>query len=132
MSCYYQHTFDVTQSAGSIVYNYENLVRRDAVNIGNAGDNATIRLKTDNPGPWFLHWSPHRLALGGVRDLRDLLGYFANDSSGSGFAVVSAEAVESWNSTVDPPINGISSAQRTMIRRMKISKTLLLPGLILI
>ena len=30
--------------------------RRDVVNIGLAGDNVTFRFRTDNPGPWFLHW----------------------------------------------------------------------------
>ncbi|KAH0582280.1 Acyl-coenzyme A oxidase 2 [Termitomyces sp. 'cryptogamus'] len=50
------HTFDVIRSAGSSVYNYANPVRRDVVSVGQAGDNVTIRFKTDNPGPWFLHW----------------------------------------------------------------------------
>ncbi|KAG5649822.1 Acyl-coenzyme A oxidase 2 [Sphagnurus paluster] len=49
------HTFDVVRSAGSSVYNYENPVRRDVVSIGLAGDNVTIRFKTDNAGPWILH-----------------------------------------------------------------------------
>lgn len=39
----YQHAFDVVRSAGSTVYNYDNPVRRDTVNIGGAGDNVTIR-----------------------------------------------------------------------------------------
>ncbi|PBK79972.1 laccase 1 precursor [Armillaria gallica] len=77
------HTFDVIRSAGSTVYNYENPVRRDVVNIGTTGDNVTIRFTTDNPGPWFLHchidW--HLQA---------------------GFAIVFAEAAEQWNSTIDP------------------------------
>ncbi|KAG6872870.1 hypothetical protein C0995_005858 [Termitomyces sp. Mi166 len=30
-------------------------VRRDVVSTGLAGDNVTIRFKTDNSGPWFLH-----------------------------------------------------------------------------
>ncbi|KAK0454245.1 Cupredoxin, partial [Desarmillaria tabescens] len=51
------HTFDVVRSMGSDVYNYENPVRRDVVNISTTGDNVTIRFTTDNPGPWFLHWS---------------------------------------------------------------------------
>ncbi|KAI0751849.1 laccase 2 [Daedaleopsis nitida] len=29
--------------------------QRDVVNTGTAGDNVTIRFRTDNPGPWFLH-----------------------------------------------------------------------------
>nr|AIZ72726.1 laccase G [Trametes hirsuta] len=49
------HTFSVVRSAGSSTYNYANPVRRDVVNTGTAGDNVTIRFKTDNPGPWFLH-----------------------------------------------------------------------------
>lgn len=31
-------------------------VRRDVVSAGLAGDNVTIRFKTDNPGPWVMHW----------------------------------------------------------------------------
>ncbi|KAG7443731.1 laccase [Guyanagaster necrorhizus] len=77
------HNFDVVRSAGSTVYNYVNPVRRDVVNIGTTGDNVTIRFTTDNPGPWFLHchidW--HLQA---------------------GFAIVFAESVENWNSTIDP------------------------------
>ncbi|KAK7442009.1 laccase, multicopper oxidase, benzenediol:oxygen oxidorectuctase [Stygiomarasmius scandens] len=49
------HTFDVVRSAGMSTYNYVNPPRRDVVNTGSAGDNVTIRFKTDNPGPWFLH-----------------------------------------------------------------------------
>ncbi|TRM58139.1 laccase [Schizophyllum amplum] len=49
------HTFDVVRSAGSTSYNYANPVRRDVVNTGLAGDNTTIRFKTDNAGPWILH-----------------------------------------------------------------------------
>ncbi|KAK0200615.1 laccase lcc5 [Desarmillaria ectypa] len=77
------HTFSVVRSAGSTVYNYKNPVRRDTVNIGNSGDNVTIRFTTDNPGPWFLHchidWHLE-----------------------AGFAIVLAEATESWNSTIHP------------------------------
>ncbi|KAK0201368.1 laccase lcc5 [Desarmillaria ectypa] len=77
------HTFDVVRSAGSTVYNYQNPVRRDVVNIGVKGDNVTIRFTTDNPGPWFLHchidWHLE-----------------------AGLAVVFAEATESWNSTINP------------------------------
>jgi len=49
------HAFDVIRSAGSSVYNFENPVRRDVVNTGFAGDNTTIRFKTDNAGAWILH-----------------------------------------------------------------------------
>ncbi|PIL29303.1 transporter [Ganoderma sinense ZZ0214-1] len=49
------HAFSVVRSAGSNVYNYVNPPRRDVVSIGDAGDNVTIRFRTNNPGPWFLH-----------------------------------------------------------------------------
>ncbi|TBU28930.1 laccase [Dichomitus squalens] len=49
------HTFAVVRSAGSAEYNYENPIWRDVVSTGNPGDNVTIRFRTDNPGPWFLH-----------------------------------------------------------------------------
>ncbi|KAJ7580936.1 laccase 5 [Mycena floridula] len=49
------HAFDVIRSAGSDVYNYKNPVRRDVVNTGFANDSVTIRFRTDNAGPWFLH-----------------------------------------------------------------------------
>jgi len=48
--------FDVVRSAGSSVYNYDNPVRRDVVNSGVQGDMTTIRFKTDNAGPWIMHW----------------------------------------------------------------------------
>ena len=51
-----QHAFSVVRTAGSSHYNYVNPVRRDVVNIGELGDNVTIRFVTDNTGPWFLHW----------------------------------------------------------------------------
>lgn len=49
------HSFDVVRAAGSNVYNFVNPPRRDVVNIGWETDNVTIRFRTDNPGPWFLH-----------------------------------------------------------------------------
>ncbi|KIK54015.1 hypothetical protein GYMLUDRAFT_264864 [Collybiopsis luxurians FD-317 M1] len=49
------HTFDVIRSAGSSSDNYINPPRRDVVSTGGATDNVTIRFRTDNPGPWFLH-----------------------------------------------------------------------------
>ncbi|KAG6916141.1 Acyl-coenzyme A oxidase 2 [Tephrocybe rancida] len=49
------HIFSVVRSAGSAVYNYNNPVQRDVVSTGIAGDNVTIRFKTDNAGPWILH-----------------------------------------------------------------------------
>lgn len=51
-----KHAFDVIRSAGSTNYNYKNPVRRDVVSLGGATDNVTIRFRTDNPGPWILHW----------------------------------------------------------------------------
>ncbi|KAH9942363.1 laccase [Epithele typhae] len=49
------HTFHVVRSAGQTDYNYVNPPQRDAVSTGTAGDNVTIRFRTNNPGPWFLH-----------------------------------------------------------------------------
>ncbi|KAJ6511592.1 yellow laccase [Mycena vitilis] len=50
------HDFWVVRSANSSTYNYDNPVVRDVVNTGlNPTDNTTIRFKTDNAGPWFLH-----------------------------------------------------------------------------
>nr|ALF95044.1 laccase [Crustodontia chrysocreas] len=50
------HSFSVVRSAGSSTYNYLDPVRRDVVSIGTvANDSVTIRFKTDNSGPWFLH-----------------------------------------------------------------------------
>nr|AAM66348.1 laccase 2 [Trametes sp. C30]AAM66349.1 laccase 2 [Trametes sp. C30] len=49
------HTFYVVRSAGQTDYNYVNPPQRDTVSVGAAGDNVTIRFRTDNPGPWFLH-----------------------------------------------------------------------------
>lgn len=50
------HNFDVVRVAGSSEYNYENPVRRDVVSIGaSPSDNVTIRFRTDNSGPWFMH-----------------------------------------------------------------------------
>ncbi|KAM5532459.1 hypothetical protein V8D89_013875 [Ganoderma adspersum] len=51
------HVFAVVRSAGSTTYNYRNPVWRDTVSTGTSAtnDNVTIRFRTDNPGPWFLH-----------------------------------------------------------------------------
>ncbi|KAK7037630.1 laccase, multicopper oxidase, benzenediol:oxygen oxidorectuctase [Paramarasmius palmivorus] len=77
------HTFDVVRVAGSDQYNFLNPIRRDVVSIGNAGDNVTIRFRTDNPGPWFLHchidWHLE-----------------------AGFAVVFAERTSEWRHDIDP------------------------------
>ena len=50
-----QHAFAVVRSAGQSEPNYENPMWRDTVSAGVMGDNVTIRFRTDNPGPWFLH-----------------------------------------------------------------------------
>ncbi|VDC04696.1 unnamed protein product [Peniophora sp. CBMAI 1063] len=50
------HTFSVVRSAGNATYNYENPPIRDVVSIGTAAtDRTTIRFRTDNAGPWFMH-----------------------------------------------------------------------------
>nr|2HZH_A Chain A, laccase [Trametes ochracea] len=51
------HAFAVVRSAGSTTYNYNDPIFRDTVSTGTpaANDNVTIRFKTNNPGPWFLH-----------------------------------------------------------------------------
>jgi iron transport multicopper oxidase len=49
------HAFSVVRGAGSNETNFKNPVRRDTVSTGTANDNVTIRFKTDNAGPWFLH-----------------------------------------------------------------------------
>ncbi|KAI8985653.1 hypothetical protein BD414DRAFT_417045 [Trametes punicea] len=49
------HTFSVVRSAGQTTPNYVNPVKRDTVSIGSQGDQVTVRFRTDNPGPWFLH-----------------------------------------------------------------------------
>jgi iron transport multicopper oxidase len=46
----------VVRSAGSSTYNFKNPVRRDVVSTGGPNDTVTIRFRTDNEGPWFLHW----------------------------------------------------------------------------
>lgn len=38
-------------------FNFNNPVIRDVVNIGETqGDFTAIRFRTDNAGPWILHW----------------------------------------------------------------------------
>jgi len=52
-----QHSFSVIRSADSGEYNFKNPVQRDTVNVGNTeGDFVSIRFRTENPGPWILHW----------------------------------------------------------------------------
>ncbi|EEB96442.1 hypothetical protein MPER_04426, partial [Moniliophthora perniciosa FA553] len=79
-----EHSFDVVRSAGSSTYNYVNPPRRDVVNIGGASDNVTIRFRTDNPGPWFLHCHIDWHLEGG-------------------FAIVFAERPDEWTGSIDPP-----------------------------
>nr|AUK50750.1 laccase 5B [Peniophora sp. CBMAI 1063] len=49
------HTFWVVQSAGQHTQNTIDPVLRDVVSIGELGDNVTLRFRTENPGPWYLH-----------------------------------------------------------------------------
>ncbi|KAK7030484.1 laccase, multicopper oxidase, benzenediol:oxygen oxidorectuctase [Paramarasmius palmivorus] len=78
------HAFDVVRSAGSSTYNFVNPPRRDVVSIGSAGDNVTIRFRTDNAGPWFLHCH--------------IDWHFE-----TGFAVVFAERTDEWATSIIPP-----------------------------
>ncbi|KAK0207895.1 laccase 1 AVT [Desarmillaria ectypa] len=48
------HSFDVVKSADSDTYNFKDPARRDTTPVA-AGNLTTIRFRTDNPGPWFLH-----------------------------------------------------------------------------
>ena len=71
------------RSAGSDTYNYVNPAQRDVVSTGTSGDNVTIRFRTDNPGPWFLHCH---------------IDYHLD----AGLAVVFAENVDEVTSDVSP------------------------------
>ncbi|TFK45381.1 A fully functional laccase from the Ligninolytic fungus Pycnoporus Cinnabarinus [Heliocybe sulcata] len=78
------HTFWVVRSAGNASYNFDNPVIRDTVSIGNTdSDRTTIRFRTDNPGPWFMHCH---------------IDYHLND----GFAVVMAEEPDQVVATNSP------------------------------
>ncbi|THV04436.1 laccase [Dendrothele bispora CBS 962.96] len=48
------HTFDVVKGFDMSEPNYKNPVRRDTTPV-NGNNVTTIRFRTDNPGPWFLH-----------------------------------------------------------------------------
>lgn len=51
-----QHNFSVVKSADA-QFNLLNPIQRDVVALGmNEGDFVAIRFRTDNPGPWILHW----------------------------------------------------------------------------
>ncbi|KAF5354960.1 hypothetical protein D9756_005793 [Leucocoprinus leucothites] len=50
------HTFRVVRSADSGQFNFVDPVERDTFNVGDVtGDMASIRFRTENPGPWILH-----------------------------------------------------------------------------
>nr|VWO94029.1 Laccase (Putative laccase) [Ganoderma boninense] len=78
-----QHTFYVVRSAGQTDYNFANPPQRDVVNVGEVGDNVTIRFTTNNPGPWFLHCH---------------IDYHLE----AGFAIVLAEEDDEVSSSVTP------------------------------
>ncbi|KAI9511056.1 laccase C [Russula earlei] len=78
------HSFFVVRSAGSSEYNYNDPVIRDVVNMGEDGDNVTIRFTTNNPGPWFFHCHIEEHLV-------------------RGFAVVFAEDPTRTKQTVPPP-----------------------------
>ncbi|KAK0245245.1 laccase 1 BVT [Armillaria nabsnona] len=48
------HSFDVVKSADSDTYNFKDPARRDTTPVAE-NNLTTIRFRTDNPGPWFLH-----------------------------------------------------------------------------
>nr|VWO94451.1 Laccase-2 (EC (Benzenediol:oxygen oxidoreductase 2) (Diphenol oxidase 2) (Urishiol oxidase 2) [Ganoderma boninense] len=77
------HTFYVVRSAGQTDYNFANPPQRDVVNVGEVGDNVTIRFTTNNPGPWFLHCH---------------IDYHLE----AGFAIVLAEEDDEVSSSVTP------------------------------
>ncbi|KAI9450885.1 multicopper oxidase [Lactarius psammicola] len=103
------HAFRVVRSAGNSTYNFDSPAVRDAVSIGDDGDNVTIRFYTDNTGPWFLHchidW---HLALG--------------------FAVVFAEDVPDVQTTINPPgepiVNTSGRGSKYSQKRIFISRRL--------
>ncbi|KAG5644257.1 hypothetical protein DXG03_008795 [Asterophora parasitica] len=102
------HTFSVVRSAGSELYNYVNPIQRDVVSTGFASDNVTIRFKTDNAGPWILHWY-------GFIALYHILTADRVDIShidwhvDLGLAVVFAEDAATVSRT-SPPLRNLSSA----------------------
>ena len=80
------------RSAGSSTYNYANPVRRDVVSIGGAGDNVTIRFRTDNAGPWIMHWCVLLSAFAGFHSLTSRHSHI-DWHLDLGFAVVLAEDI---------------------------------------
>ena len=61
--------------------------------MGGEGDNTTIRFRTDNPGPWFLHCHIDWHLDACVSPASPLVVPFLTFSLYSGFAVVFAEAM---------------------------------------
>jgi iron transport multicopper oxidase len=49
------HDFYVIKTANSTQYNFIDPIQRDTISSGLEDDEAIIRFRTDNPGPWFLH-----------------------------------------------------------------------------
>ncbi|KAK0184470.1 laccase [Armillaria mellea] len=76
------HNFDVVKSADSNVYNFVDPVRRDVTSVVQ-GRSTTIRFKTDNTGPWFLHCH-------------------IDFHLWAGLAVVMAEGIKDVNKTIHP------------------------------
>ncbi|KAJ7724388.1 laccase [Mycena metata] len=95
------HNFWVVRSAGSDTYNYLDPVVRDVVNTGaDATDNTTIRFRTDNAGPWFLHCHiDFHLEVG-------LAIVFAEDTDTVGNSV----QPDAWN-TLCPTYDGLTTDQ---------------------
>ncbi|KAL0064921.1 hypothetical protein AAF712_008179 [Marasmius tenuissimus] len=101
------HVFDVVRSAGSSEFNFVDPVRRDVVNTGVDGDNVTIRFRTDNAGPWFLHCHIDRHMDGGMAVV------FAEDVPG--VASAKADVPESWDQLCpihDAPESSEGTAQQ--------------------
>ncbi|KAJ7055783.1 laccase [Mycena amicta] len=95
------HNFWVVRSAGSTAYNYVNPVVRDVVSTSaSKSDNVTIRFKTDNSGPWFLHCHiDFHLETG-------LAIVFAEDTD----SVANSVQPDAWD-TLCPTYDGLTSAQ---------------------
>ncbi|KAF5390803.1 hypothetical protein D9757_004420 [Collybiopsis confluens] len=98
------HTFDVIRSAGSSTNNYVNPPRRDVVSTGAASDNVTIRFRTDNPGPWFLHCHIDWHLEAGFAIV------FAEDASEVALANPVPDGVAAW-SQLCPTYNNLTAIQ---------------------
>ncbi|KAJ8073018.1 hypothetical protein PM082_019886 [Marasmius tenuissimus] len=104
------HVFDVVRSAGSSEFNFVDPVRRDVVNTGVDGDNVTIRFRTDNAGPWFLHCHIDRHMDGGMAVV------FAEDVPG--VASAKADVPESWDQLC-PIHDALESSEGTAQQRKR-------------